>query len=247
MRLNKFIASCGASSRRGADALVEAGRVTVNGIAVSSHGMDIDVQSDTVCVDGAKLQPEQEKIYLMLNKPAGVLCTCHDDRGRKTVLDLVKDVDERLFPVGRLDYNTEGLLLMTNDGDFAFRCTHPSHEQNKTYYAKVTGVLTNETLRRLEQGVELDGRLTSRAKISVLERFGDTVSLTITIHEGRNRQVRRMFEAVGCHVNYLKRTAIGRLTLENLSAGQWKHLAEKDFSLLGIIMPSAGNANFVKK
>ncbi len=243
MRLNKFIASCGAASRRGADALVEAGRVSVNGSVVKSHGMDIDEKSDTVCVDGAKLQPESEKIYIMLNKPAGVLCTCHDDRGRKTVLDIVKDVDERLFPVGRLDYNTEGLLLMTNDGDFAFRCTHPSHEQNKTYFAKVKGELTAQTISKLESGIDIDGRMTSEAKVTVLERTGSASSLSITIHEGRNRQVRKMLEAVGCPVFYLKRTAIGQLGLGNLPLGQWRHLTGKDFSLLGIVMFSKSSTN----
>lgn len=236
MRLNKYIASCGAASRRGADMLVEAGRVTVNGIVVQSHGMDIDEKSDAVCLDGAKLNPETKKIYIMLNKPAGVLCTCHDDRGRKTVLDIVRDVDERLFPVGRLDYNTEGLLLMTNDGDFAFRCTHPSHEQNKTYFARVAGDLTQKTVTSLENGIDIDGRVTSKAKINILVRFENAVSLSITIHEGRNRQVRKMFEAVGCRVDYLKRTAIGNLNMGNLGLGQWRHLTEKDFSLLGIIM-----------
>ena len=235
MRINKFIAACGASSRRGADALVEAGRVTVNGIVIQSHGMEIDEQTDTVCVDGIQLQPKGGNVYLMLNKPSGVLCTCHDDRGRKTVLDFVKDIDERLFPVGRLDFNTEGLLLMTNDGDFAYRCTHPKYEQNKTYYAKVKGYLTPEAVKKLEQGIVIDGRLTANAQINVLEWFDDAASLNITIHEGRNRQVRKMFEAVGCRVSYLKRTAIGRLTLGNLKPGQWKHLTEKEFNLLGII------------
>ena len=236
MRLNKYIASCGAASRRGADALVEAGRVSVNGVVAQSHGIDIDEETDAVCVDGVKLKLEQKKIYIMLNKPAGILCTCHDDRGRETVLDLVKDVDERLFPVGRLDYNTEGLLLMTNDGDFAYQCTHPRHEQNKTYYARVRGQLTDAGIKKLEHGIELDGRLTSKAKITVLERSENEASLNITIHEGRNRQVRNMFEAIGCFVTFLKRTSIGSLGLGNLKTGQWKHLTEKDFSLLGIIM-----------
>jgi pseudouridine synthase len=236
VRINKYIASCGAASRRGADALVEAGRVTVNGNIAQSHGMAIDELSDTVCLDGVKLELERDKVYIMLNKPAGILSTCHDDRGRKTVLDLVKDVDERLFPVGRLDYDTEGLLLMTNDGDFALRCTHPRHEQNKTYYAKVKGELTPEDMKRLELGIEIEGRMTSQAQISIMERYKDGAALTITIHEGRNRQVRNMFEAIDCYVSYLKRTAVGHLTLGNLGLGQWRHLTEKDFSLLGIIM-----------
>ncbi len=236
MRLNKYIASCGAASRRGADALVEAGRVTVNGSVVKGHGMDIDAQKDTVCVDGAKLTPEQKMVYIMLNKPAGVLSTCRDDRGRKTVLDIVNDVDERLFPVGRLDYDTEGLLLMTNDGDFAYQCTHPKHEQDKTYYAEVNGDLTNAALSRLEQGVIIDEQITSKAKIKVLDRPGNITKLTIAIHEGRNRQVRKMFEAVGCRVSYLRRTAVGRLTIGDLALGQWRYLTEKDICLLGIVL-----------
>jgi len=236
VRLNKYIASCGAASRRGADTLVEVGKVTVNGCVVKTHGMDIDVHKDTVCVDGVILRPEQKKVYIMLNKPAGVLSTCRDDRGRKTVLDIVHDVDERLFPVGRLDYDTEGMLLLTNDGDFAYQCTHPKHEQDKTYYAEVNGELTSTALSTLEQGVIIDGRITSKAKIKVLNKSGNQTKLQITIHEGRNRQVRKMFEAVGCHVSYLKRTAIGNLTIGNLALGQWRYLTGKDFSLLGIIL-----------
>jgi 23S rRNA pseudouridine2605 synthase len=198
--------------------------------------MDIDVHKDTVCVDGVMIKPEQTKVYIMINKPAGVLSTCRDDRGRKTVLDIVKGVDERLFPVGRLDYDTEGLLLMTNDGDFAYQCTHPKHEQEKTYYAEVNGDLTSAALTQLEQGVTIDGRRTSKAKITVLDKSGSQTKLKITIYEGRNRQVRKMFEAVGSHVSYLKRTAIGNLTIGNLALGQWRYLTEKDFSLLGIIL-----------
>lgn len=236
MRLNKYIASCGAASRRRADTLVEAGRVTVNGCVVKIHGMDIDLNEDMVCVDGVRLKPEESKVYIMLNKPAGVLSTCRDDRGRKTVLDIVNGVDERLFPVGRLDYDTEGLLLMTNDGDFAYQYTHPKHEQNKTYYAEVIGDLPSTALSRLEQGVMIDGHTTSKAQIKILNKSADQTKLTITIHEGRNRQVRKMFETVDCHVRYLKRTAVENLTIGSLALGQWRYLTEKDFSLLGIVL-----------
>ncbi len=236
MRLNKYIASCGTASRRGADALVEAGKVKVNGCVVKNHGIEVDVSKDTVCVNGAALRPEQRMVYIMLNKPAGVLSTCRDDRGRKTVLDIVKNVDERLFPVGRLDFDTEGLLLLTNDGDFAYQCTHPKHEQSKTYYAEVNGDLTSAALSRLELGIVIDGRKTSKAKIKVINKLGNQTKLTIEIHEGRNRQVRKMFKAVGSHVCYLKRTAIGNLTVGDLALGQWRYLTEKDFSLLGIIL-----------
>ena len=132
MRLNKYIASCGAASRRGADALISAGRVSVNGQIVRTLGMDMDPQQDTVGIDGKPISPEEKKCYLMLNKPKGVLSTCSDDRGRETVLSLLPDTGARLYPVGRLDYDTEGLLLLTNDGSFAYRCTHPKHELNKT-------------------------------------------------------------------------------------------------------------------
>ena len=236
MRLNKYIASCGAASRRGADSLVESGKVTVNGCVVTSHGIDIDTERDTVCIDGIALRLQDKKVYLMLNKPADVLCTCHDDRGRKTVLDIVKGFDERVFPVGRLDYDTEGLLLLTNDGDFAFRCTHPSHELEKTYYAVAAGALDDNALNLLRNGVEIDGWKTSKAKVNVLKRSVDKTELEITIHEGKNRQIRKMLDAVGCRVLYLQRRAIGRLTLGDLKNGAWRSMTEKDFLLLGIFI-----------
>jgi len=238
VRLNKYIAFCGAASRRKADELVEAGRVTVNGCVVNGHGMDIDIKKDEVSVDGVTLRPEHKKVYIMLNKPAGVLSACRDDRGRKTVLDYLNGVDERIFPVGRLDYDTEGLLLLTNDGEFAYQCTHPKHETDKTYYAEVKGHLTSEALSRLEQGVLIDGKMTSKAKIIIINKSANSTKLSIVIHEGRNRQVRKMFEAVGCRVTYLKRTAMGNLNLCDLALGEWRYLTEKDFSLLGIIFIS---------
>jgi len=228
MRLNKYIASCGVASRRGADALIAQGRVTVNGKAVDTVGMDINPETDTVAVDGTLLSIADKKIYIMLNKPAGVLSTCRDDRGRKTVLDLVGDVGVRLFPVGRLDYDTKGLLLLTNDGDFTYRCTHPRHEVNKTYVAVVHGLLEDHAIRRLENGVVLDGVKTAPAVINVVHREGRETRLEITIHEGRNRQVRRMFETVGCHVMALKRIAFGSLKLGNLPEGSWRYLTEQE-------------------
>jgi pseudouridine synthase len=198
--------------------------------------MDIDLGRDKVCIDGVELKPQDQKVYLMLNKPAGVLCTCHDDRGRKTVLDIVGGFDERLFPVGRLDYDTEGLLLLTNDGEFAYKCTHPSHELEKTYYAVAADPLDDRTISLLRNGVEIDGQITSKAKVNVLKRSADKTELEITIHEGRNRQIRRMLVAVGSRVVYLKRKAIGRLTIGNLEVGKWRALTEKDFMLLGIFI-----------
>ena len=164
MRLNKYIASCGVASRRGADALIVQGRVTVNGRGVDTVGMNINPDTDTVAVDGTLLSLADKKVYIMLNKPAGVLSTCRDDRGRRTVLELVGNVGLRLFPVGRLDYDTEGLLLLTNDGDFAYRCTHPRHEVKKTYIALVHGRLETD-IRRLESGIVLDEVKTAPAVI----------------------------------------------------------------------------------
>lgn len=228
MRLNKYIASCGVASRRGADALIVQERVTVNGRVVDTVGVDINPDTDTVAVDGTLLLFADKKVYIMLNKPAGVLSTCRDDRGRKTVLDLVGDVGVRLFPVGRLDYDTEGLLLLTNDGDFAYRCTHPRHEVNKTYTALVHGRLDEQAIRRLESGVVLNGVKTAPAVINVLQRAGKETRLEITIHEGRNRQIKRMFESVSCHVMSLKRVSFGSLSLGDLPVGSWRYLSEME-------------------
>jgi len=232
MRLNKYIASCGVASRRGADALIVQGRVTVNGRVVDTVCVDINPDTDTVAVDGTLLSLADKKVYIMLNKPAGVLSTCRDDRGRKTVLDLVGDVGVRLYPVGRLDYDTEGLLLLTNDGDFAYRCTHPRHEVNKTYVALVHGPLDEQVIRLLESGVMLDGIKTAPAVINVLQRAGKETRLEITIHEGRNRQIKRMFETAGCHVMALKRVSFGSLSLGDLPAGSWRYLSEMELKTM---------------
>jgi 23S rRNA pseudouridine2605 synthase len=224
MRLNKYIASCGVASRRAADAIVAEGRVTVNGRPVDTIGMDVDPDTDKVAVDGALLSLERKNVYIMLNKPAGVLSTCHDDRGRRTVLDLVGKAEQRLFPVGRLDYDTEGLLLLTNDGAFAYRCTHPKHELDKTYMAVVHGRLDEGAIRHLQNGILLEGVKTAPAKIKILERTESGYRVHITIHEGKNRQVKRMFEAVGCHVMQLKRIAFGKLTLGDLPTGKWRFI-----------------------
>lgn len=234
MRLNKYIALCGVSSRRGADELIEQGKVTVNGSVVRTMGTDINTETDVVCVGGREVSPEEEHVYIMLNKPAGYLSTCLDDRGRKTVIDLVKNIDNRVFPVGRLDYDTEGLLLLTSDGDFAYRCTHPKHEISKKYSAVVKGALDDNAVRKLRDGIIIEGRKTSEAIIDIIEKKENTAKLNVTIHEGRNRQIKKMFESVGCTVSYLKRISIGKLELGDLKAGTWRYLNEHDFNLLGI-------------
>lgn len=228
MRLNKYIASCGVASRRGADTIIAEGRVTINGRPVSTIGTDVHPDTDVVAVDGTLLSLHPDNIYIMLNKPAGVLSTCTDDRGRKTVVDLIKGVDQRIFPVGRLDFDTEGLLLLTNDGEFAYKCTHPKHEMDKTYEAVVHGRLDDTVVKHLESGIVLDGMKTAPARIRRISRSDTRSHIEITIHEGRNRQVKRMFEAVGCHVMQLKRIKLGKLTLDGLRTGEWRYLTDAE-------------------
>lgn len=230
MRLNRYIAMCGASSRRGADALIAGGHVTVNGTTVATMGPNIDIENDIVCLDGRPLRPEPEKVYIILNKPAGYISACRDDRGRKTVLSLIKGVEARIFPVGRLDYDTEGLLMLTNDGDFAYRCTHPAHEVEKEYLAEAAGQLSDAAIESLRAGIMLDGVKTYPAKVEVRMRTQTETHLAITIHEGRNRQVRRMFEAVGSSIRYLKRVSEGSLMLGGLKPGQWRHITGEELN-----------------
>lgn len=232
MRLNKYIAECGVASRRGADCLIEEGRIKVNGKSVTQPGTVIDEDNDTVLLDGKKIERVRRSIYLMLNKPKGCVSTVKDDKGRKTVLDYIDIKDKRLFPIGRLDYDSEGLLLLTNDGDLAFKLTHPSHDIPKTYIAKVEGEVPESDLVVLRKGIVLDGIQTHRAKIKLLEYNEGISRLEVTIYEGRNRQVRRMFESIGKQVVFLKRTGIGDLRLGGLSRGAYRYLTEKEIQLL---------------
>ncbi len=232
MRLNKYIASCGVTSRRGADDLIATGRVTVNGKVPETMGYDVDETRDMVRLDGAALALSQEKRYIMLNKPAGYLSACVDSRGRNTVVDIISGAD-RLFPVGRLDYDTEGLLLLTNDGDFAYWCMHPKHEVPKTYFAIVKGILRDDALKTLSGGVDIDGERTQSASIEIIKRSSKRTELNITIQEGKNRQIKKMFQLAGCKISYLQRVAIGPLTMGNLALGQWRELTCEDLTKLG--------------
>jgi len=228
VRLNKYITACGAASRRGADEIIAQGRVTVNGETVTAMGQAVAPETDEVSLDDAPLRLETKKLYIMLNKPAGVLSACSDDRGRKSVLDLLAGVDARVFPVGRLDYDTEGLLLLTNDGDFAYQCTHPKHEVTKKYYAIVKGVLPDAALETLRGSVKIDGAATAGADIEVITKSSKRTELHVTIHEGRNRHIKKLFQLAGCRVSYLKRVAVGGLTLGNLRPGEYRFLTERD-------------------
>lgn len=232
VRLQKYLASCGVASRRGSEEIIRSGRVKVNGETVREMGVQIDEEADVITVDDAVVQPEKKMIYIMLNKPVGFVTTVTDDKGRDTVMELVSDIPVRIYPVGRLDYDTEGLLLMTNDGDLTYRITHPKNNVEKTYVAEVTGNVTMDTLTRLRRGVVIDGVKTSPAKVEVIGATQLGTKLEITIHEGRNRQVRKMFEAVGCIVKRLKRTREAGLILGHVPLGRWRKLTESEVNML---------------
>ncbi len=228
-RINKYIADCGIASRRAADKLIEERRVKVNGKTIDTPGLDINEENDTVTVDGVKIKPSTRFVYIMLNKPKGCLCTMKDDKGRKTIMDYIDIKNRRLFPVGRLDYDSEGLILLTNDGALTYRLTHPSHEIPKTYIAKISGEVQESDLATLRNGIVLDGIKTHTCKIKLLEvEEGDIYRFEVTIFEGRNRQIRRMFESIEKEVVFLKRIAIGDLKLGGLGRGAYRYLTEKE-------------------
>ena len=225
VRLQKYNAMTGEASRRAAEKLIDEGRVSVNGKRVTEQGVKVEIGSDTVEIDGRPIKAENKKIYIALNKPAGYVTTLKDQFGRPTVMELVEnDIHTRIFPVGRLDYETEGLLLMTNDGVWANKVAHPRYESSKRYYAVLKGVLTIPSLNKIRRGVVIDGKKTSPSECEIIEIQSGLTLVEITIHEGRNRQVRKMFEAVGNPVKELKRVQIGNIQLGNLAEGRWRHL-----------------------
>ena len=227
MRLQKYMAECGVSSRRRAEDMIREGRVSVNGLVITEMGVQVE-EEDTVRVDGQIIRPEAEKMYIMYHKPAGEVTTAHDPEGRRCVLDHFRDFPVRLYPVGRLDYDSEGLLLLTNDGALTERLLHPSHQVDKTYLARVTGTVGQDTLRLLRQGVMLDDHKTSPAKARLVRQEALAALVLVTIHEGRNRQVRRMFEAAGHQVLQLRRVRFGPLDLGDLPRGQWRALSPEE-------------------
>ncbi len=231
MRINKFLAEQGIASRRHADEMITQGRVKING-QTATLGMSVEetdeVLVDDICVSVAE---KKEEFYIM-NKPKGVICTVSDDRGRKTVMDYLPETAGRVFPVGRLDYETEGLLILTNDGDTAYRLTHPTSEVPKTYLARIEGTMTEKDLNRIRSGVELDGVMTKKCKAHIVETNKAYTKVHITITEGRNRQVRRMFEAIGRTVAFLKRVSIGKLKLTGLDRGEVRKLTESEILYL---------------
>ena len=233
-RLQKALSQAGAASRRAAEKLIAEGRVSVNGKTVVTMGVKVDPRVDEIRLDGRRVKTVSKLRYILLNKPAGFVTTRSDPQRRRTVLDLLEGVREYVYPVGRLDYDTEGLLLLTNDGDLAARLTHPRHGVARTYEARVAGMPGREAIERLRTGIPLDGHRTLPADVVLLNegrRDRDGV-IRVTIREGRNRQVRRMCEAVGHPVQHLKRTRIGPLGDRRLKSGQWRDLTEQELAAL---------------
>ena len=231
MRINKYIATSGIASRRKADELIQNGNVKVNNITLTEPGYDVK-PGDVVEVNGRIIDVEQKKIYLMLNKPLGYITSVKDQQGRPTVMDLMTEVEGRVFPVGRLDYNTTGLLLMTNDGDFSYKVSHPKHQMGKTYRALVKGILSRERISKLRRGVDIGGFVTSPAEVEIVKEYPKHTLVEITIHEGRNRQVRKMFKAVGNPVEELQRIAIGEVKLGRLKEGGYRKLTREEINKL---------------
>ncbi len=229
MRINKYIAECGIASRRNADVLIKEGKVKLNGKVVTTPGIDVNEENDTVTVDGNKISLPSDFTYILFNKPKGCVCTANDEKGRKTIFDFINLSNKRLFSVGRLDYDSEGMLILTNDGELSYRLTHPSNEIPKTYVVKIEGQIQEDQLAKLRNTLELPGGgVSHHAKVKVLETFKDSTRLQVTISEGKNRQIRRMFESVEKNVIFLKRIAIGEFKLGGLSRGGWRYLTPEE-------------------
>jgi len=230
-RLQRILAASGVASRRASEELIRQGRVSVNGVPVTKLGAGADPDMDTITVDGEKIKSEK-KIYLMLNKPPGYLCTSSDELGRSTVHDLIPLLSQRLFTVGRLDRDAEGLLILTNDGDFALRAAHPRAKVGKRYRVYFEGRLTAKGKKGLEHGIVLDGKRTLPARVISARRLRGGGEAIVEIREGRKRQIKRMFLAIGCPVKRLKRISIGRLALGALPAGRYRFLTPRELDMI---------------
>ena len=223
-RLQKIISAAGVTSRRASETLILNGQVSVNGVVVTELGSKADSATDIITVDGKALKISAQRLYILLNKPPGYITALKDSQGRPLVTDLLKDMPERVYPVGRLDYNTEGLLLLTDDGEWANRLMHPRHEIEKEYHVRVRGKVTDQQLIKMAAGVELEDGMTAPAVVNLVKSGDQNDWISVAIHEGRNRQVRRMCEEVGHPVIRLVRTRIGPLRDTKLAPGQWREL-----------------------
>ena len=234
MRINKYIALCGVASRRKAEELILAGRVTVNDEVMTELSYKVDEENDIVKVDDKLIKEENKLVYILLNKPEGYITTVKDQFDRPSVLDLVSDIKERVYPIGRLDYETSGLLLLTNDGDLTYKLTHPKHEVDKTYVARVKGKLTKEEIERFKTGLNIEDYTTAPAKLKVIkyDEQRDSSLLEIKIHEGKNRQVRKMCKAINHPVLRLRRSAMGKIKIGDCEIGKYRYLTEDEIKYL---------------
>ncbi len=228
IRINKYLSASGVSSRREADSLIEQGRVKVNGKIVQALGSKIDENKDRIEVDGKTVEGAQGKVYMLLNKPPGFLVTLKDPFQRPTIMDFLPKLRTRIFPIGRLDFDSEGLLLMTNDGELSNRLLHPRYEIKKTYLVKIKGHPEKVQISRLERGIPIDGKKTAPAKIFPISSSPKRSLFKVELHEGRKREIRRMFEAIGYHVLLLRRIKFAGLTLDGLNPGDWRYLTETE-------------------
>jgi 23S rRNA pseudouridine2605 synthase len=243
MQLNRYLALCGVASRRGANEVIRQGRVTLNGESVIRLGVQVDPDNDAVSVDGKPVRPEARKRYVLLNKPPDVLTTVSDDRDRKTVVDII-GLPERIFPVGRLDFDTTGVLLLTNDGDLAFRLAHPKYEIDKIYRAWVQGVVKLSEINQLRSGVVIDEDVVVNGDAEIIQTQKDKSLIEIRIHEGRKRQIRLMMKAIGHPVLSLERICYAGLTVGRLKPGEWRELTEKEVQKLYRITGLKNNHEF---
>ena len=231
IRLQKYLAQCGVASRREAEKLIEAGRVTIDG-RVATLGESVPEEGAVVALDGQPVAPESGLVYIVLNKPRDVITSVTDTHGRKTVVDCLHGVKTRVYPVGRLDFDVEGVLLLTNDGDLAYHLTHPKFGAKKQYVAWVQGTMTPQTATQLERGVDLEDGTTAPAKVSITFVRGGSTQIRLTLHEGKKREVKRMCEAVGHPVQSLKRVSFAGIKATGLRPGQWRYLNDAEVASL---------------
>jgi len=231
MRLNKYISHSGYTSRRKADDLIFQGKVKINNKVEKNPAYRVDIEKERVSIAGVEIKLQDKMIYVMLNKPVDIITSVDDQFDRKTVVDLVK-MDERIYPIGRLDYDSKGLILLTNDGELTQRLTHPRHEVYKKYFVKVNKVLSSKEVQDLSKGIEIDGYKTNKPIIDILSKNNGNTDMYVSIDEGRNRQIRKMFKSVGANVITLKRVSIGELMLGNLKEGNWRYLTKKEIDYL---------------
>jgi 23S rRNA pseudouridine2605 synthase len=226
-RLQKYMAACGVASRRKCEEIIQQGRVKVNGAVIYELGFKVVSGKDEVLVDNKQIEKEERKVYIALNKPEGYVSTVKDEKGRKTIIDLVQ-VEERIYPIGRLDYDTSGLILLTNDGEIYNKIIHPRVEKNKVYIAEIKGIPNEREIERFKTGIDIGGYITSPAEFKILKKYKESAEVEIIIHEGKNRQIRRMCEKINHPVIELKRIQIGNIKLGNLSKGEWRYLNKEE-------------------